>query len=226
VGLRNKQYCILNKQYTKEEYEKMVPKIIEHMNSMPYTDKKGKAYKYGEYFPPEFSPFAYNETSTQEFFPLTKEQALKQGYRWQDQETKTYEITKKPEDLPDNIKDVPDTILNDIIQCAHSQNCDENCSLGFKIVPQELEFYRRMNFPLPRLCPSCRHYQRLKQRSPIKLWERQCNCSGKKSQNGLYENKSRHSHGDNLCSNKFQTPYSPDRKEIVYCEDCYKNEVV
>ncbi|MBI5079323.1 hypothetical protein HZB06_01440, partial [Candidatus Wolfebacteria bacterium] len=41
VGLRNKQYCILNKQYTKEEYEKLVPQIIEHMNIMPYIDKKG-----------------------------------------------------------------------------------------------------------------------------------------------------------------------------------------
>jgi predicted small metal-binding protein len=38
VGLRKKQYCILNKQYTKEEYEELVPKIIEHMNEMPYTD--------------------------------------------------------------------------------------------------------------------------------------------------------------------------------------------
>jgi hypothetical protein len=27
----SKQYCILNKQYTKEEYEELVPKIIEHM---------------------------------------------------------------------------------------------------------------------------------------------------------------------------------------------------
>ena len=31
VWLKNKQYCILNKQYTKEEYNKLVPKIIEHM---------------------------------------------------------------------------------------------------------------------------------------------------------------------------------------------------
>ena len=31
IGLRKKQYCILNKQYTKEEYEKLVPKIIKHM---------------------------------------------------------------------------------------------------------------------------------------------------------------------------------------------------
>ena len=31
VGLRNKSYCILNKQYTKEEYETLVPRIIAHM---------------------------------------------------------------------------------------------------------------------------------------------------------------------------------------------------
>jgi hypothetical protein len=32
VGLRNKKYCILNKQYTKEEYEELIPKIIQHMS--------------------------------------------------------------------------------------------------------------------------------------------------------------------------------------------------
>lgn len=30
-GLRNASYCILNRQYTKEEYELLVPKIIEKM---------------------------------------------------------------------------------------------------------------------------------------------------------------------------------------------------
>jgi hypothetical protein len=32
-GLKNKQYCILNKQYSKEEYEKLVPQIIEKMQA-------------------------------------------------------------------------------------------------------------------------------------------------------------------------------------------------
>jgi hypothetical protein len=41
VSLRGKQYCILNKQYTKEEYFELVPKIIEQMNTTPYKDKKG-----------------------------------------------------------------------------------------------------------------------------------------------------------------------------------------
>ena len=29
--MKDKEYCILNKQYTKAEYEKLVPQIIEHM---------------------------------------------------------------------------------------------------------------------------------------------------------------------------------------------------
>src|SRR3989338_301510 len=45
VDLRSKSYCILNKQYTREEYERMVPRIIEHMNSMPYVDSKGRVYR-------------------------------------------------------------------------------------------------------------------------------------------------------------------------------------
>src|SRR3989344_304578 len=86
IGLRNKQYCILNKQYTKEEYEIIVPKIIEHMNSMPYIDNKGRIYKYGEFFPPELSPFAYNETIAQEYFPLSAEAAAKAGFNWKQPE--------------------------------------------------------------------------------------------------------------------------------------------
>ena len=89
VGLRNKNYCILNKQYTKEQYEELVPKIIQHMNDIPYISTRknpstgsGQVYKYGEFFPPELSPFCYNETIAQEYFPLTKEQALEQGYKW------------------------------------------------------------------------------------------------------------------------------------------------
>jgi hypothetical protein len=33
IGLRNKEYCILNKQYTKEAYEELVPQIIQKMRA-------------------------------------------------------------------------------------------------------------------------------------------------------------------------------------------------
>jgi hypothetical protein len=209
------------------------------MNKMPYVDKKGRVYKYGEFFPPELSPFAYNETIAQEYFPLTKEQALAQGYRWKDPEERNIKPDYYTKDLPDHIKDVKDDILGKIIQCAHSQvkedgsleaNCNEQCTTAFKIIPQELEFYRRMNLPLPRLCPNCRHFQRLKQRNPLKLWHRKCQCQGTYGQNpnnsNIYQNQTTHFHQNKPCSNEFYTSYAPDRPEIVYCDKCYNKELL
>ncbi len=226
IGLRNKEYCILNKQYSKEEYKRLVPKIIDHMNKQPYIDKKGRTYKYGEFFPPELSPFAYNETIAQEYFPLTKEEVIDKGCKWRDPETKDYTITKKPEDLPDRIKDTDDKILKETIGCSHKGECNEQCTIAFKIIEPELQFYRKMNLPLPKLCSNCRHYQRLKKRNPLKLWHRKCMCQGKTSENNTYQNTTSHFHGEGKCPNEFETPYSPERKEIVYCEQCYNAEVV
>jgi hypothetical protein len=226
ISFRKKPYCILNKQYTKEEYEELVPQIIEHMNKMPYIDKKGRVYKYGEFFPPELSPFCYNETVAQEYFPLTKEEALEQGYSWKDPEERNYQIDIKSEDIPDHIKDVKDDIVGKIIECAHKGECNERCTTAFKIIEPELQYYKRMNLPLPRLCPNCRHYQRLKQRNPLKLWHRKCQCAGEKSENGVYKNTIEHFHGKEPCPNEFETTYAPDRPEIVYCEKCYLQEVI
>jgi hypothetical protein len=206
VGLNSKQYCILNRQYTKEEYESLVLKIIKHMNDMPYIDSKGRVYKYGEFFPSELSPFCYNETIAQEYFPLTKEQAIDQGYKWKDKEERNYTIDIHNEDIPDNINDINDDITTKIIECAHKGTFNHQCTEAFKIIPEELSFYRRINLPIPRLCPNCRHYERLYQRNPLKLWHRTCMKPG--------------------CTNEFETSYSPDREEIVFCEKCYQNEVI
>ena len=241
IGLRKKQYCILNKQYTKEEYEKLVPRIIEHMNSMPYIDQKGRVYKYGEFFPPELSPFAYNETIAQEYFPLTKEEAIEKGYSWKDPEPRNYQIQITNDKLPDHIKDATDDIVGQVIECQHASGspsetsgqtagavCNEQCTEAYKIIPQELVFLRRMNLPLPRLCPNCRHYQRIKQRNPLKLWHRKCQCAGLTSENKVYQNTADHIHHkkDEACQNEFETTYAPERPEIVYCEQCYLREVV
>ena len=213
-GLRKKQYCILNKQYTKEEYEELVPKIIEHMNKMPYIDTKDIIYKYGEFFPSELSPFAYNETIAQEYFPLRKEQAIEKGYLWKDIEARNYQVTMKTADIPNVIGDVKDDIVNQVIACEHDSKCKEQCTEAFKIVPEEFKFYKRMNLPLPRLCPNCRHYQRINLRNPLKLWDRACMCQ-----------KKDHFHAEEDCVVEFKTTYSPDRPEIVYCEKCYQQEI-
>ena len=249
-GLRKQEYCIFNKQYSKEEYEVMREKIIDHMNEMPYISraqissddtqinsdninenlrdnprKSEIVYKYGEFFPPELSPFAYNETIAQEYFPLTKEQAIEQGYSWKDPEERNIPITIKSEDLPDNIKEVDDFLLSQIIECDHKGICNEQCTKAFRVISSELEFYRDLGIPIPRLCPNCRHYQRLKWHNPIKFYKRKCQCAGTKSENGVYQNTTTHQHGEGHCPNQFETTYSPDRPEIVYCEQCYNNEV-
>ncbi|MCX6721780.1 MAG: hypothetical protein NTY04_01115 [Candidatus Staskawiczbacteria bacterium] len=205
VGMRNKQYCIFNKQYTKEGYEKLASKIIEHMNEMSYVDRKGRVYKYGEFFPAEISPFTYNETVAQDYMPLTEKDAMDKGFNWRPISSKNYKETISWKKLPDTIKEVSDSILDEVIGCAHEGKCDDQCTGAFKIVKDELDFYKRMNLPLPRLCPNCRHYGRVRQRNPMKLWHRKCMKSG--------------------CTNEFETSYAPDRPEIVYCEGCYQKEV-
>jgi hypothetical protein len=204
VGIRSKQYCILNKQYTKEEYEALVPKIIQHMNDVPYVDAKGRVYKYGEFFPSEISPYRYNESAAhQEFWPLTKEEALEKGFSWREPEQRNYATTISSVDLPDNIADATDSILKEVIGCEHKGECNHQCTTAFKIIPLELEFYKKHTIPLPSLCPNCRHADRLTHRNPPKLWHRKCA----------------------KCSNEFETSYAPDRPEIVYCERCYQQEV-
>lgn len=214
IGLRGKEYCILNKQYSKEEYERLVPKIIEHMNSMPYLGKQGRNYRYGEFFPVELSPFAYNETVANDYYPHTKEQALAYGYLWKEPEKNSYKTTIAATALPDTIDGVTDAILGEVIECAHKGECNDQCAAAFKITPAELQLYRVLKVPLPRLCFKCRHYRRLRERKPMKLWHRQCMCD-----------MTNHSH-EERCANEFETSYSPERKEIVYCEQCYQAEVV
>ena len=215
IGLNNKQYCILNKQYSKEEYEALVPRIIKQMSEVPYTDKQGLVYRYGEFFPIEFSPSPYNETIAQEFMPITKEEAVKKGFFWREEAERDYAITKPTDSLSDRIQDVTDSILDDVVGCAHGGRCADGCSKGFKLTKQELEFYRRFSLPLPRLCFSCRHIQRLTQRNLAKLFKRSCQC---------VEAIHAH-HKGKICSNEFMTAYTPDRPEIVYCEQCYQAEV-
>ncbi|OGY98411.1 MAG: hypothetical protein A2855_02685 [Candidatus Liptonbacteria bacterium RIFCSPHIGHO2_01_FULL_57_28] len=227
ASVKKKEYCILNKQYTPEEYQDLRTKIIAHMNANPHVDPQGRTWRYGEFFPLHFAePFGYNETVAQELFPLTKEAALKRGYAWKDMDAKGHTATKAPEDLPDSIKDVGDDILQEIIGCAHKGECNEQCTVAFRVIPDELQFYRQKGLPLPRLCPNCRHYERLQRMEPLRLWKRPCQCAGANSENLGWKNGSPHFHGSSHCPNEFQTPYAPDRPEAVYCEQCYQAEVM
>ena len=220
IGLRKGEYSILNKKYTKEEYNELLPKVIEHMNTVPYVDKMGRVYKYGEFFPTELSPFAYNETIAQEYYPINQDVALQYGLKWKPKEHRDYEIEIKAEDLPDHVKDADELIVGKVIECMHKGGCEEQCTEAFKIIPEELQFYKRMNISLPRLCPNCRHFARLKIKNPVKLWHRSCMCGS----TGSPQVTGGHGH-EGVCPNEFETSYAPERPEIIYCEKCYQKEV-
>jgi len=161
VGLKKNTYCILNKQYTKEEYEKLVPKIIEHMK---------KYGEWGEFFPIQNSLFSYNESVAHEYFPCTKEEALTQGWQWRDDEVVENQYLGPIANVPEDIRDIDETICKQILLCEVTKK-------PYKIIPQELKFYQDMQLPIPRKCPDQRHKERMAQRNPRTLWMRNCaNC--------------------------------------------------
>ncbi len=221
ISLKSKEYCILNKQYSKEEYLSLKKKIIEYMK---------KTGEWGEYFPPEHSPFAYNESVAQDFFPLPKEKALAQGIPWYDAPARNYQFTLKAAELPQTIKETDDSILNQVIQCATQESEEEKkahpaCATAFKLIPLELALYRKLNIPVPAKCYPCRRIDRFAKRNPRRLWQRKCQCAREQSENGVYKNIASHSHGHGHCEVSLETSYAPEKPEIIYCESCYNSEI-
>jgi hypothetical protein len=129
---------------------------------------------------------------------LKQEEAKLKGWRWREKKDETPKVEKviPAQKLPDHIDDIPDDILNWAIEC-------ERTSRPFRIIKQELAFYRKKQLPIPRLHPDERHKDRIALRNPRKLWDRKCN----------------------KCGSNIQSTYEPDRTEIVYCEECYLQEV-
>ncbi len=203
VGVRGKQSCILNQQYSKEEYEALAPKIIEHMTTTG---------EWGQFFPKDYSPYGYNETLAQEVFPLTKEQARQRGHGWRDElPSVTGHGTLSAAELPLTDEGIePEVMAGKILTCA-------DCQRNYKLIVHELLLYKQLHVPIPLKCPNCRHRDRMALRLPLKLWDRQCSCSR--------DDHSWHSEGQ-VCPNQFETSYPPERPEPVFCDDCYKTEFV
>jgi len=185
IGMSRKQYCILNKQYSKEEYESLVPKIIEHMKSTG---------EYGEMFPETLSDFAYNKSHAMQFFPLSKEEVLSRGWKWREDDKNEYQpATYNP---PDTIDEVDESVCKETLAC-------ELCGRNYRIIKQELNFYKQKGIPLPTNCFYCRNERRQNLRNPRHLWSRSCH----------------------QCQKQILTSYSPQRPEEVLCEECYNKEV-
>jgi len=83
-------------------------------------------------------------------------------------------------------------------QNNNSPICNK-CGKNYRIITEETKFYKKMNLPEPDNCPSCREVLRMRLITPQKLWIRKCN----------------------QCDKEVKTSYSPERPEIIFCNDCY-----
>lgn len=156
AGLKKTEFCILNKKYSEEDYKKIKQQIIKQLQ---------ETNQYGNFFSISLNPFAYNETIAFDHYPLTKEQAIKLGYSWKEEENKAI-----------------DPIL---------PSCNK-CHKNYKIIKQEEVLYKKLEISLPQNCPNCRYHERFLRHNPRKLCSRICmnkKC-GKKIMSSYAENRS------------------------------------
>ncbi|MEK7128515.1 MAG: hypothetical protein AAB933_03060 [Patescibacteria group bacterium] len=188
VGLKKKKYCILNKQYTKEEYEKLREKIISDMK------RRGE---YGKFLPYSMSPGPFNLSTGFLYLPDTKkEDILKLGGYWEDFDESHIEGMPTSE-LPDDIKDVPDTIITQALICPET-------NWRFNIAQNELIFYKENNIPLPRYHFDFRTREALKYLTVLKPYPYKCI----------------------FCKKDIMAYYLPEwGYQKIACEECYKQNV-
>ncbi len=157
VGLKKKKYCILNKQYDKEEYEVLKEKIIADMKS------RGE---YGQFFPYTMSLAPYNLTTGSIYVPKTKEEIVKLGGYYFDGEL-TQTNGDPSSSIPDELSRVDDSITTKPFIC-------EKSGFRFNISTDELAFYRKWNIPLPNTHFDVRTRERLSMLTSIELHDAQC----------------------------------------------------
>lgn len=217
VNMRDVSYCIFNKQYTKEDRERIVPQLIERMQA------EGSRWQFPDIL---YSPFPYNDSDAQQYFPLhteiekgdhlTRSHNLHNDIRsingysqdhklFEAKRHKTIKEINIPEhattllgkDLPQNIVEVTDDITTMVIIC-------ETSGRPYRITPMELAFYHKMSLPVPRKHPDIRHAERMHHRPKRELHLRSCPS----------------------CQKLFLSSYDINNTPwTLVCQDCYQQAI-
>ena len=145
ANLRNAQYCILNKQYSKEEYEQLIPQIIQQMKQQNL---------WGSFFPKKISPHAYNDSMAMMLYPRSQKEAELSGYRWNSSIDPIPDNVRTSSSLPDNLADLPEDSTKTPLICEHSGR-------AFKLISKELMLLHSLGLPAPRQHPYFRAAQRM-----------------------------------------------------------------
>ncbi len=183
IGMKKAKYCILNKQYSKEEYFELRAKIVAHMK---------ETGGWGEFFPIELSPYAYNDSVAFGYFP--EDQDVCESGKWKWRKKKDNERVEIQDDLMDDIVGVEDEILGNALICRESGK-------SYRLQKNELRFYRKMKLPIPRLHPVVRREKRLEKRHSYRLWGRDCSECGNQIQSVYQKDRSEKV----LCEDCYQT---------------------
>ncbi len=159
VGLKKKRFCIFNKQYTQEDYQRVVEKLKQQMSV------KGE---YGEFLPYSMMYTGYNNSFAQFYFPLEANSAAVRGIPWE--ETKTAPASATTADsAPDKVNDYQ-AVVGKVLIC-------ERTGRPYKLIEQELKFYQQHGVPIPRLHPDERNLERYRQLAGITPRQIECfNC--------------------------------------------------
>ncbi|MFA6386154.1 MAG: hypothetical protein WCW04_00050 [Candidatus Paceibacterota bacterium] len=163
IGLVNAKYCIFNKQYSEEEYWKLVDNIKMKMLGQD---------EYGEFFSLSISPFPYNASLSNILYNIPKDEVLKINGWWFDEKTPFQGNIKliEAKNVESDIKNITDDILNVGI-------LSELTGKPFRVTKEELEFYRKKNIAVPKLTPYERIIERFKYVSNFKVFYDKCfNC--------------------------------------------------
>ena len=133
-GMKRNSYCILNKQYDREHYEKLASRIISHME---------ETGEWGKFFPAHLSPFPYNCTVANEYYPLTKDEVHAKGLSWH------------TEDEPEKKSGPSEPGCSGVLNCAVTGK-------AFKLTKQEKDLCELLQVPAPAKSPAVRQQERMK----------------------------------------------------------------
>lgn len=225
-GIDHAKYYIFNKEYDRQDWEILVKKMIQKMQADG---------EWGEFFDPNISPFACNDTPMVDYlppyklvYPDGKEEIYDENWRWIVSILEPHKLLSQVEldlwweekikitwrtkdvdvtipegletvlasELPLNIQDVWDGFLKKLVIC-------EETGKPFRIIKQELEYYKTHNLPLPRKHPELRFVNRLKRRAGMGIYLRKCD----------------------KCTKDMLSVYPWNSELKVYCEECYGKEV-
>lgn len=132
-GLREKQFCILNKQYSESDYHRRKAEIVRHMMATE---------EYENLFPSYFSPVAYDSSLAGIYFPLNEEAQNAAGFRTSPISEMLRSGFADGAVIPDCSKGVSKELCGEVFWDAVAMR-------PFRLSEHELLFFEQNGLPLP-----------------------------------------------------------------------------